>query len=440
MWIQPALPAVAATETAMTGSPVNSRRGVTRIPQGGCMVSNSFGVSVSWVVSWLTVVSLAIGGCRTDAGVVPAGNPEGGPIPIETARAVAQPISRFLTVTGTLTPQEQADVAAEIAGRIVATPVERGTPVAAGAVLVRIAASEVEAQAREAEANAAQIQARLGQPAGEELDPDRVPEVASARATRDLTRAELDRAHMLFERQLVSQAELDQRLAQAESAQRQYEAARNGAEQQRQALEAALARVTLARKALDDTTVRAPFAGIVASRLVSVGDYVMRGTKVATVMSVHPLRVELTVPAQYMAAVDVGRTVSLGVDAYPGEIFVGRIRYISPGIQPDSRALVVEAVVPNDDSRLKPGLFVTARIEQTAPSPGVLVPAEAVQVVAGTARLFVVDGDRVEERIVTTGQSVGPLLEATSGIQAGEVVAVRNIAALSDGARVVVTP
>ena len=359
------------------------------------------------------------------------------PVRVETARAVQQSITRFITVSGTLTAEEEAEVAAEVSGRVIATPVERGTLVKGGTPLVRVAAIEAEAQGREAEANVAQIQARLGQPAGEAFDVERVPDVATARSSRDLAQAEFERARMLHERKLVSQAEYDQRRAQAENAQRQYEAARNGAEQQRQALAAAQARLELARKAVEDTVVRAPFDGVVAERLVSIGDYVTRGTRVAAVMRVRPLRVQLTVPAQYIAAVSVGQVVSLVVDAYPGRTFGGRVRYISPGVRADSRALVVEATVPNDSGELKPGLFVTARIEQPDATPAVLVPAAAVRTVAGTSRLFAVVGDHVEERIVTVGQDVGPLIETTSGVTPGDVVAVSNLAQLADGTRVV---
>ncbi len=395
--------------------------------------------------SYLRCVSLAsvvaAAACGTDATPAPAddsGTPA--PVRIETSRAVEQQISRFISASGTLEAQEQADVAAEIAGRIVATPVERGTLVGAGAVLVRISAAEAEAQAQEAEANVAQIQARLGPADSDAFDPDGVAEVASARATRDLARAELDRARMLHERKLLSPSEFEQRQAQAENAQRQYEAARNSAEQQRQALAAARARLTLARKAVADTVVRSPFAGVVAERLVSAGDYVTRGTTVASVMRVNPLRVSLTVPALYMAAVDVGRAVSLGIEAYPGETFHGRVRYISPAVQADSRALVVEAVVPNDHGALKPGLFVTARIEQAASDPAVLVPSSALQTASGTSRLFVLVGDHVEERLVTTGQTVGPLIEVTSGLAAGDEVATTSLTELTDGTRVVVAP
>src|SRR5688500_5736570 len=192
------------------------------------------------------------------------------PIRVETARAVEQPISRVVRASGTLTAQDDAEVAAEIAGRVVATPIERGTLVRAGAELIRISAAEVEAQAAEADANVAQIQARLGQTEGETFDVDRMPEVASAKATHDLAQADFTRARTLFERNLVARSEFELREAQVETSRRQYEAARNGALQQRQALAGARARAALARKALADTVVRAPFDGVVGERLVSV--------------------------------------------------------------------------------------------------------------------------------------------------------------------------
>lgn len=377
------------------------------------------------------------------------GNVKGAPSGAATAAATAavstdavtvteRPIRRFIAVTGTLTAQEQADVAAEIAGRIVATPVERGTRVAAGADLVRIADAEVGAQAQEAEANARQIEARLGISDGGEFQLDRVPEVASARAAAELGQADFDRARMLVETKLLAQADFERSRTQAEATRRQYETARNSAEQQYQSLLAARARTALARKALADTVVRAPFEGVVEQRLVSIGDYVTRGTKVVSVMRTNPLRVELTVPEQFISEVSAGRAVTLEVDAYPGDTFTGQIRYVSPALKVDARALVVEAVVANDTGRLKPGFFATAHIEETSERAAILAPASAVRVVSGVPRVYVVSGDRAEERIVTTGQAVGDLIEITSGLKAGEAVAASNVVQLVDGASVAV--
>ena len=150
----------------------------------------------------------------------------------------------------------------------------------------------------------------------------------------------------------------------------------------------------------------------------------------------NPLRVQLTVPEQYSAGVAVGRSVSFEVDASPGQKFTGQVRYVSPALEANSRTLVVEAVVPNDSGALKPGAFATALIEQANRSPGVLTPAAAVRTVAGTSRVFVVAGDKAEERIVTIGQPLGDLVEISSGLKAGEKVATSNVTQLADGVQV----
>jgi membrane fusion protein (multidrug efflux system) len=395
---------------------------------------------IAQTVAALALVAGLTSACDTATGESSTKKDAPASLSVSVTAATEQSITRFLKVTGTLAAQEEAEVAAEIQGRVIATPVERGTRVGEGADLIRVAAAEAQAQAAEAEANAAQLEGRLGLRTGEsaEFEIDRVPEVANARAQLTLAQGDFDRAKMLFEKQLLSQADFDQRNAQAEVARRQFEIARNGAMQQYQALLAARARVVLARKALADTVVRSPFAGVVGERLVSVGDYVTRGTKVASVLRTNPLRVQLTVPEQYSAEVAVGRSVSFEVDASPGQKFTGQVRYVSPALEADSRTLVVEAVVPNDAGALKPGSFATALIEQANRSPGILTPAIAVRTVAGTSRVFVVSGDKVEERIVTIGQPVGDLIEITSGLTAGERVATTSVAQLADGAPVAV--
>jgi membrane fusion protein (multidrug efflux system) len=357
-------------------------------------------------------------------------------IAVAAVAAVEQPIARFIRATGSLTAEEEAEVAAETPGRVVSAPVELGTRVADGAELIRLSAAETEAQLKEAEANAAQIEARLGLGADGVLDVDAVPEVRNAKATYALAESEFGRIKSLLDQNVVSQSEFEQRRTQMEAARQQYEAARNGAAQLYQSLQAARARIALARKAFADTVVRAPFTGVIAQRLVSVGDYVTRGMKVAVVVRVNPLRVRLTIPEQFVSAIGVGQPVGFVVDAYPGRQFEGTVRYVSPALQADQRALTIEAVVPNATGDLKPGLFATARIEQPARTAGILVPATAVQTAGGTSRVYVVTGDRVEERIVTTGLPVGDAIEITKGLSAGERVATKNLGQLTDGAKV----
>jgi len=394
------------------------------------------GIVQSLIAALLVAAPLASGACSSGDAKGKDQSAPAAAIDVAAAPAVEQPIARFIRATGTLMAEEQADVAAETSGRVIAATVERGTPVAQGAELVRISATETDAQLKEAEANAGQIEARLGITPGIAFDVNAVPEVQNAKASFELAQSEFNRIKALLDERVVSQSEYDQRRTQMEAARQQYEAAKNGAAQQYQSLQAARARVTLARKANADTVVRAPFGGVVAERLVTTGDYVNKGMKVAVVVRVDPLRVQLTIPEQFVSAVAMGQPVTFEVDAYPGRQFEGRVKYVSPALQADQRALTVEAMVPNPNAVLKPGLFATARIEQPARTPGVLVPAAAVLISSGTSRVYVVNGDHVEERIVTTGETVGDLVEISKGLKAGERVATKNVAQLADGIKV----
>ena len=380
----------------------------------------------------LAAVSVGTAACGSGESTVSAeSKPE--PVAITTTTVEETGIDRFLRVTGSLAADEQAEVSAEATGRVVDTPVERGTRVTQGTILARISPAEASAQLEEAEANAAQIAARLGLAPDQPFEVRRVPDVMNAKAGLDLAEAEFGRMKSLLDQKVVSQSEFDQRRTQVEAARQQYQIAENAAQQSYRSLQAARARVALARKAVADTTVRAPFAGLVAERLVSAGDYVSRGSRVATVVSIDPLRVELTVPEQSVALVRVGQHVKLTVDAYPNEVFDATVRFVSPTLRADQRALTVEAVAPNPGGRLKPGLFATASIQQPAGPAALVLPATAVETISGTSRVYVVKNNTIEERIVTLGERTGDRVEITSGVQKGDVVAAEPRGRLTDG-------
>ncbi len=384
----------------------------------------------------LAVVPL-VSACSTEARSNPAVAAAPAPLAVATATVESRAIDRYLRVSGSLTADEQAEVSAETAGRVVETPVERGTHVEKGALLVRIAATETSAQLQEAQANADQIEARLGLAPGQPFDPKRVPEVMNAKAGLDLAEAEFSRISSLLDQKVVSRSEYDQRRMQVEAARQQYQVAQNAAEQSYRSLQAARARVALAGKAAADTSVRAPFVGLVAERVVSVGDYVNRGARVATVVRIDPVRVELTVPEQAVSLVKVGQPVRLTVDAYPGQEFAAKLRFVSPALRSDQRALTVEAVAENPDGRLKPGLFATALIRQAEAAPALLVPASAIETISGTSRVYVVKDGKAAEHIVTTGEKIGELIEVTSGVAKGDVVVAEPKGRVIDGAAVV---
>ena len=170
---------------------------------------------------------------------------------------------------------------------------------------------------------------------------------------------------------------------------------------------------------------------------VNVGQYLQRGSRVATLVRVDPLRVELAIPESAVAAVRKDQKVSFTVQTYPDRRFTGTIAYVGPALRADSRALIVEALVPNAGGALQPGLFATARIERPAARATVFVPAAAVRTEAGVSRLFAIKDARAELRFVQVGRQVEGQVEVVRGVGAGERIITGPLEALADGLPVV---
>ena len=383
------------------------------------------------------LAALALAACgNSEATRAAAPEPAARPLAVSTAVVEERAVPTTLEVTGTLTADARTDVAAEIDGRIVQVPVERGMVVAAGAIIARLDEQDAANQLREAEATEAQTRARLGLTDGAPFDPAETAEARRTRAVMERAETDYQRYARLVEQQIVARAEYDLKRADALATRAQYEETLNQMRQLYQTLEAQKARVALARKALGDTAIRAPYTGLIGEKSVHVGDYVKKGTRVATLMRVDPLRVELQIPEAAVAAVRKGQKVSFTVQSQPDRTFEGTIAYVGPALRPDARALVVEAVVPNAKATLQPGLFASARIELPATTPTAVVPAAAVRTEAGVSRLFVVRGDRAEQRFVQLGRQSGGLVEILRGVSRGERVAVSEVDRLADGALV----
>ena len=219
----------------------------------------------------------------------------------------------------------------------------------------------------------------------------------------------------------ISQAEYDRQTSQCTS--QQWSATALEA-QQRSAV-----------KLAGDSTIRAPIGGFVGERYINVGQYVQPNTRVASVYQPDPLRLEVTVPEENVAVVQQDMPVHFTVTAFGDQVFTGNVRYISPNIRESSRDLVVEAVVGNADFKLKPGMFAVAKID-LGDKPRAVVPKNAVQQDDTGARVYVVAGAQVQERLVQLGESQGDLVAVVEGVKPGESVVVSPGPDVRDGARV----
>ncbi len=332
-----------------------------------------------------SVVLLALSAARCDraaTATTPPARPTPPPIAVRTEAARSLTVPELLEATGTLLAHESAAVAAERDGRVVGIPVERGSFVAAGAPIAVLENREAKATVSDAEASLA------------------------------WTQSEVDRYAGLREKGVISKADLQRKSLDLQSAQ---------------------ARLDLARKALEDTIIRAPFSGIVSERRVSAGAFVRRGEPVATLVQVDPIRAELAIPESAATAVKKGQKIALSVQSFPGREFEGEIAYVGPSLKSEARTLVVEALVPNPGRLLQPGLFARARIEMPRSGPAVFVPKAAIVTDAGVSRVFVVGSAAVTERIVSVGEARGADVEVRSGVKAGERVAVSPDRRLADG-------
>src|SRR6185312_4511534 len=320
------------------------------------------------------------------------------PVAAATAVVTERELPSTLLLAGTLKANQESELAANASGRVMRTMVERGTYVRAGQALAQLDVRVATLSASEAESN-----------------------FETARSQKGQAEADCARFSKLLERGAISQQDYDRQTTACKTATSSTAAAET--------------RAALARQTLSDGTVRAPFAGLVSERYVSVGEYVTPSTKVAHVVDIDPLRLELTIPEQNMGAVKEGQQVMFQVGAFPDRTFTGIVHYIGPAVRATTRDLVFEAMVQNKDKLLRPGLFATAQLDVGKRKLPV-VPKTALQVDGDTTRLYAVIDKHVEERIVQVGPTQGDVVGVLNGVAAGERIVVKPSAQITDGVEV----
>jgi membrane fusion protein (multidrug efflux system) len=331
---------------------------------------------------------LLLAACSRDGKVATAPSTTTPPeaIPVTVVPAAVRPVERVVSVVGTLAAAEETDLASETEGQVMGIEADLGDRVVAGQILARVRSDVLEAQLREAEAafDKASADETRAKPLRDE-GVIAVQEYERVRTEREVTRARRDRLRIEVER----------------------------------------------------AALRAPFAGSVSARLVSVGDYVRPGVVVFRLVQDDPLKFRGDVPERDIPALQVGQTLRVVVDAYPGETFLGKIARVGAASDPTARSLAVEGEVPNADHRLRPGFFGRGEVLIKRDERGLAVPRAAVSIFAGVTKVFVVEGGVARERPVTLGSDLGDgWVEIASGLPRGVDVATSGLSRLSDGARV----
>jgi len=363
-----------------------------------------------------------------------------GPVQVTVIPAVGRQLADTLTASGSLVADQQSALTPIVPGRVMAVMIERGQRVTEGQVLLRVRDQDYRTQAVSAQAAVSQARARLGldQPGAGAFRADETAEVRAAAAQRDLAEDGLRRAEQLHRGGSLSDAEYQRAVSQATAAREQHRAALNGVRGAYFGYQQAREALASAQRNVADSVVRAPFAGEIAERMCNVGEYVSPQRAILTLVRTDPLRLEMQVPQERIAGVRRDQTVEVHVDAFPDRVFRGTVQYISAAVRPESRSLVAEAIIPNTDGALRPGMFASGRIDLGSRRAAVAIPARALVTVAGVNRAFVIVNGRAAERVVQVVERSEGLVLVDRGITAGEQVAVDGVADLADGSPVVV--
>lgn len=380
---------------------------------------------------------LPAAGCGHAAAANPAPTPDAPlPTPVQVTWVTAEErlLPEQVVVTGDLRAEARIDVSAEVEGRVVGVALERGQTVRAGELLVELDPRDAKNRLAEAEAVQAQIEARLGLADRCTFDPEQTPDVRLARVNMERAKTEAGRYERLVTDGAVARSLHDVERANYAVAKERHAAEVDRMRESWRSLQAQQARVAMARKAVEDTQLRAPWSGVVHECLVDEGQYVKKGERLAVLVKVDSLRTALAVPEARAAAVRQGQKVVLAVRSRPGEEFEGFVTWVGPGLDTASRSLTVEVLVDNVDGRLQPGAFATARIDLPAVQPSVVVACNAIVSTHGIHHVFVIDGDRLGKRLVQIGRDLDGVVEVVRGLAAGEKVAIVGSARLVDGA------
>ena len=313
------------------------------------------------------------------------GGPGGFAMPVEVAAAVRDTVVDAIAATGQIEAIQSIELRPEVSGRITDLLVREGQKVGAGTALFKVDDAELKAQ------------------------------VAQAEAERQLARQALERTKQLIAQNASSTSDLEQAEAKSRGADANYD---------------------LLKTRLDRTLVRAPFAGVIGRRLVSIGTYVSPQTPLITLQSVNPQHASFDVPERYADRLRRGQLVSFQVAALPGKNFSGEVVFVDPVVSLPGRTILIKARVPNNEHQLQAGMFIEARLATNIRPNAVVVPEDALLPMQGATFVWVVKEGKATQRQVTVGVRTAGWAEVQSGVEAGDQVVVGGLERLFPNAPV----
>jgi len=422
-----------------------------------------------------------------------------GPASVQVAKVQRGTLSSTLSFSGNVQARQKVSIIPKVSGRVTKLAVDIGSVVAAGDVLLQLdqdalqgqvaqaqagldaaqaKLNSLESQPRpeqvaQAEANLKAAQAKLDQlkagPTKEQLaaaeaqvrlaqnqlylSQTQADAALGSRLPNTFTKEQKEALSGVGSEQVnIAQANLDQLKAGPTKEQLdQAEAAVEAAQQQlalakkpvteydleaaRAAVAQAKAAVDLAKVQLAEATVKAPFSGIVAQRLVSEGAMVGPGSPVLTLISTDN-EVIINIDESDVALVKAGQPATITASAYPGEQFSATVTSVAPSVDAKTRTSLVRLSPDDKEGKLRDGMFAQVQMQVGKGKDALLVPKSAVVQEQGSSVVYIVQDGQVRRQVVTTGVSSDSQIEIVSGLSEGQSVAITGLSGLRDGAEV----
>jgi HlyD family secretion protein len=336
------------------------------------------------------------------------------PMTVELASAARASLTERVTVVGNLIGAATVDVVPRVSGRLQSISVRLGDPIRRGQTLARVEDDEVREQVKQAEASFAVSNAT----------------VREREADLKFAETNLERSRSLYDRQLLPKQTMD-------DAEARYQASAAQLDLSRAQFAQARSRLEELRIGLSNTTIVSPVDGFIGRRMVDTGAYVGPGSPVVSVVDIHLVRLVANIVERDLRRISPGLEADVEVDAFPNEIFKGRVARIAPVLDPATRTAEMEVEVPNPGFRLKPGMYARVRFVVDERKQALAVPRNAIVDLEGQRGVFIAKADNtVTFQAVTTGLEEQNLIEIVAGLDENTRVVTTGAGALRDGDRV----
>lgn len=306
-------------------------------------------------------------------------------IPVEAATVKTSTIQRDIELVGTLAAWKEANLGAQTTARIEKIFVEEGNRVKTGDLLFTMDDTQL----------------------------------AQAKIQYQVTKDNYDRLKPLFETGSISQSQFDQVKAAYETAEKSY------------------------KLLLVNTQFKAPFSGVITAKKLNDGEVFLLAPggagapTIVSMMQINPLKLLVNASETNFRDVKLNQTVEITSEIYPNEVFKGNISRINPTINSATRTFEVEVKIPNGDERLRPGMFVRAKI-LVGSTEGIIIPRSAALKQLGTASYygFIVKNNVAKRVDLATGKEFDTKVEIVSGLTSGDVLVIKGQGLLKDGSKV----